>query len=196
MAEIIVTPVVTAVRYALTKPDEPIKLPDGRIVGDEKYKLIGFFDPTSDEGETFIAKAVAALEKEKVKGARENVLFNLPENRELANPLADIPEHYRRITAKTKFGPVETIDKTGRALDGDTALFPGAKVRLGVTFFLFEDQRQRGKKSVAFRLQTVLVLPGGERIRVGNRPAAKTVFASLLGETTSVDPFAEDEPAF
>lgn len=192
-AQIIISPVLTVTRWALSQPDEPSKLPDGRVVGDEKYKLVGFFDPSSVDGQAFITKAIDALKAEKVKGAEELALFNLPLNSELARPIEAIPETWRRLTAKTKFGPVETIDKTGRALDGDKTLYAGAHVRAAVTFYIYDDQRNRGKKAVAFRLQSVLYLPGGERIQVGSRPAAKDVFGAILGVTTDVDPFAEDE---
>lgn len=187
--KVIVTPVLTLTRWNLEKPDEPRTLPNGMNVGDGKFKLSGFFDPDSADGAAFIEGAVKFLGG--TKKALEAVMFTLPDNGGLPKPVPGIPENWRRLTAKTKFGPVEVIDRRGNAIKGvDTVLYAGARVRAAVVMVSFDDPRLRGMKNVTFALKSAISMGDGEPLAIGGpRVDPRDVFASEI--VTNINPLSD-----
>lgn len=187
--QIVVTPVLSLTRWNLDRPDEPKTLPNGMNVGDGKFKLSGFFDPESADGAKFIEDAISFLGGS--KKARDAVMFALPDNASLARPVPGIPDGWRRLTAKTKYGPVEVIDRKGNVLKNvDNTVYAGARVRAAVVLVPFDDPRLRGAKNVSFGLKTAISLGDGEPLAFGARRIdPRDVFASEI--VTDIDPLSD-----
>ena len=193
--EIHVTPVLTVIRWNLSEPDEQRKLPTGQTVGDNKYKIVGFFDPDSPDGRAFVS-AVTKIIGGGPK-AKEALEMTLPMNKDLNRPIPEIPENWRRLTAKTQYGPIEVIDRSGQVVkEPDREIYAGTFMRAAVLLIPFDDPRLRGAKNATAVLKTAILLGGGELIRRGGGggPSVdpRKLFASEIW--TNVDPMADDPP--
>jgi hypothetical protein len=182
----------------LDKVDETrkIKTKDGKTktVGDNKYKLRGFFDPTTEDARAFLREAAQALvtagytDKDKNKEALNRCF---PLNGSLKAKQAGIPDDWRRITPKTGFGPVEVVDRNDRDVP-PAQVYPGCYVIAQVSFFVFEDEKT-GEPNVSLRLGPVLKEKDGERLATGSRPSARAIFRGHMGTVTNANPFGDDE---
>lgn len=185
---IIVSPIIRVTRWAFEKPDEQRQLPNGQTVGDDKFKVVGFFDPTTAEGAAFVKKVTDFLGSPKPKAALDQTL---PVHDDLPRKIEGLPGGWMRLSAKTKYGPVEVIDRAGNVVrNPDRTIYAGACMRVAVSFFLFDDPRLRGAKNISFALKTAILLDGGEPLSIGGpRIDPRDVFAAEI--MTSIDPLGE-----
>lgn len=190
------TPPIRVTMAFLHKTDARKKLPNGKVVGNDKFKLRGFFDPKDAATRVMLDACVAALTAAGVKQDQVNaaILASFPLATECKNTPEAIPAGWRRLTASTQFGPVECIDRQARAV-AEAQFFPGVWAIAYVSPFAYDDERT-GQPRVSLRLATVLLDKADARLG-GGRPDAKAVFSGLVTQTTDVDPFGgNDEVPF
>jgi hypothetical protein len=176
-----------------------VKTKDGKTktVGNDKYKLRGFFDPESPTGVAFLAEASKALRAYGVTeaDARKAALRRSFKLRSEDKSAPDaIPETWRRLTASTQFGPVEVIDQTDGEEVPKTRFYPGCWAIAQVSFYVYEDERT-GDVAVTCRLGPVLKTRDGERLSGAGRPSAKAIYAGHVGVTTTKN-LLDDDVAF
>lgn len=184
------TPSLRVTQHFLWKANERKKLPNGKIVGNDKFQLRGFFDPEDPATAKFVGQCREAFDPsipaDRVTAA---ILEAFPVNGSLKTPVAGVPETWRRLTANTQFGPVDVIDRHGGTVR-ESNFFPGVWAIAQVSAFPFEDEKT-GAPRLAIRLSSVLLDRTDERLKFGNRPSPKQVFAGIIGGTSTVDPFAK-----
>lgn len=185
------TPRLRVVMAFLSKPDERRKLPNGKVVGNDKYKIRGYYDPDTEEAKEFHAAGIRFLKEAGVENPKEALRQSLPLAGDTKAP-EGIPSNWRRLTASTQFGPVEAVDRSGKDV-ADPSFYAGVWAIAQVSFFKYEDQKT-DEGRLSFRLGPVLLDGPGERLKVGSRPSAKEVFGSrLTGGVSNTDPFAEPD---
>lgn len=174
-----------------------VKTKDGKTktIGNDKYKLRGFFDPDTEAGKNFLAEASKALLAFGVtdKDARKAALrrsFKLRSEDKTA-PEA-IPATWRRLTAGTQYGPVEVLDQQSGEEVPPARFYPGCWAMTQVSFYVYEDERT-GEPGVSCRLGPVLKTKDDTRLGGGGRPAARSIFAGHLGSITNKNPFGNED---
>lgn len=189
------TPSIRVTLAYLHKPDARKKLPNGKVVGNDKFKLRGFFDPKDPATKVMLDACRDALIAAGVKGDQVNaaILASFPLASEVKGTPDAIPATWRRLTASTQFGPVECIDRQGREI-AEAQFFPGVWAIANVSPYAYDDERT-GQPRVTLRLAAVLLDKPDARLG-GGRPDAKSVFAGMVTQTTDVDPFGNDDVAF
>lgn len=153
--DIFKTPALTLVRWSLTSPDS-----FAGSDADGKYYIVGYFDTETNTATQFISKIVEFL------GGTDKALTTvdsiLPRNDDFPKPIYRIPGHWRRLTARTKFGPVPLVDKQDRTLKSvDKRLYAGARVRAEVSLYRYRDVKT-GYSSASIILHRVIDLEKGE----------------------------------
>lgn len=197
-SNLLYTPVFRAVRVNLFEPDKQRKMPDGKIVGNDNFKVQGFFDPATKPAGDFLRTlaqgyvAAKGISPDAAKTAL-NLCFPLVsalKGRGKKVPDA-IPDTYRRLQASTKYGPVEVVNRAGQEVNA-TAVFPGVWLIAQVNPNYYEDQKT-GMPLLSLYLGPVLLDRPDTRISFGAVVSAKQAFAHLTGGVSNVDPFAGDD---
>lgn len=94
------------------------------------------------------------------------------------------------ILAADSLKHVSVCDAKGQDIIDAKQLYSGCYGRAEINFFAYENGLNENKPSVKAYLNAFIKTRDGERI--GGRDA-KTVFAGIIGETTTADPFRLDE---
>jgi hypothetical protein len=210
------TPELLLTRAALFEPDQPRKI-GNKIVGNDKFKLEGFFDPASAEGRDFLKSLVQTAKSAGVEDPASVIRAAFPTLDELADAatrkrarndgeeaahakrlaaLDKITERLsggaRRLRASTAYGPVSTALANGRdAMAKD--VFPGVVVIASVTPNVFQAEFKNGEDMLSLWLGPVLIVRTGERL-FGGSPQAKSVFAARLSGGKSNVNLDDDVP--
>lgn len=193
------TPPFRATRVNLFEPDKQRKMPDGKIVGNDNFKVQGFFDPATKVAGDFLRTLASGyisgkgISGEAAKAAL-NLCFPLVSSlKARGKKVPDaIPENYRRLQASTKYGPVEVVNRAGQPITSSTLVFPGVWLIAQVNPNYYEDQKT-GMPLLSLYLGPVMLDKADTRISFGAAVSARQAFAHLTGGQSSVDPFASDD---
>lgn len=179
------TPVFRAVRANLFEPDEPKKLPDGRVVGSGKYNIVGFFDPSQPKARQFLdsvveyAQKAGHLSRDAAYDVVHGALPTAAALRENGSKVHDaIPDSYRRIRASSRYGPIRTLRRNGSdATKSD--VYPGVWLVGYVKPSLYAIIATT--KSITFYLSAALVWQDDDPLYVPRQdPMAENVFAEYI----------------
>lgn len=210
------TPELLVTRAALLEPDTARKI-GNKVIGNDKFRLEGFFDPTTSEGQAFV-KAVMAAVKEATEDAAAVVRAAFPTVEELIEAArsrkvkteedetakrrriaamekiaARSGARARRLRASTSYGPVSVVLANGRDAAAKD-IFPGVTAVAQVTPNVFAAEFKGGEDMLSFWLGPVLIVRSGERL-FGGGPNARDVFAARIsGGVSDLDLGSEEVP--
>ena len=215
MSEFCFTPSIRVTRNNLWRPDAVTKTKSGKVVGNDKFKVQGFFDPTTPEAKAFFAAAKTALldkfpgaDETEIKAALSASLPRASALRDRARAKAKregkdadtaaawavpegIPDEFHRVSASTAYGPVEVVNRRGASVK-EPEFFPGVWAIVQVTPNPFTDEKENEAR-ISFYVNSALLDKPGERLKTpkGAAVPAKAAFAHIIGGTTDADPFAD-----
>ena len=182
-------------------PDTCRRVRDSRgkeiTVGDDKFKVVGYFDPASPSGKEFLTKLLTILTNDvgiPAAEAREAVRASLPTLAEASEKTRQalagkVPDTWRRIKAASSYGPLAVIDTRGVAV-AEGGLYEGCTAAVSLRVNPYESQLHGGAWRVSFWPGPVLLVQTGERL-FGVNP--KVTFAHRLSGGVSNAKVLDDD---
>lgn len=195
------TPDFLATRVFLHEPDQTkeIERAGKRVkVGNDKYKVEGYFDPTTPKAREFIGALISYLTDDvglPSETAREIVGLRLRTRKSVTEaamrkakggPLSAamtklaeaVPETWRQIGAATAYGPVSIANERGTQVS-KAEVFAGCTLAASVSPNVYQSELHDGADRLSFWLGPVFFVKTGPRL-FGGGPDARLTFASRI----------------